>query len=44
LDSRVVDWRMAYNPTFVILSSLNSLFFNSIKNQTAAHRDICGAV
>ena len=24
---------MAYNPTFVILSSLKSLFFNSLKNE-----------
>ena len=24
---------MAYNPTFVILSSLEPLFFNSIKNE-----------
>jgi hypothetical protein len=32
LDSRVVDMPMAYNPTFVMLSSLKSLFFNSRKN------------
>src|SRR5207245_3413377 len=32
LDSRVVDVLMAYNPTFVILSSLKSLSFNSLKN------------
>ena len=34
LDSRVVDVLMAYNPTFVILSSLKSLFFNSLKNES----------
>ena len=33
LDSRVVDEPMAYNLTFVILSSLKPLFFNSIKNE-----------
>ena len=33
LDSRVVDEPMAYNPTFVILSSLKPLFFNSLKNE-----------
>ena len=33
LDSRVVDLPMAYNPTFVILSSLKPLFFNSLKNE-----------
>jgi hypothetical protein len=33
LDSRVVDELMAYNPTFVILSSLKPLFFNSLKNE-----------
>ena len=33
LDSRVVDVPMAYNPTFVILSSLKPLFFNSLKNE-----------
>ena len=32
LDSRVVDEPMAYNPTFVILSSSKPLFFNSLKN------------
>jgi hypothetical protein len=31
LDSRVVDMPMAYNPTFVMLSSLKSLFFHSLK-------------
>jgi hypothetical protein len=31
LDSWVVDMPMAYNPTFVMLSSLKSLFFNSLK-------------
>ena len=34
LDSRVVDVLMAYNPTFVILSSLKSLSFNSLKNES----------
>ena len=34
LDSRGVDVLMAYNPTFVILSSLKSLFFNSLKNES----------
>jgi hypothetical protein len=33
LDSRVVDEPMAYNPTFVILSSLKPLIFNSLKNE-----------
>ena len=33
LDSRVVDLSMAYTPTFVILSSLKPLFFNSLKNE-----------
>jgi hypothetical protein len=33
LDSRAVDLPMAYNPTFVILSSLKALFFNSFKNE-----------
>ena len=32
LDSRVVDVPMAYNPAFVMLSSLKPLFFNSLKN------------
>ena len=31
LDSRVVDLPMAYNPTFVILSSSKPLFFNRLK-------------
>ena len=33
LDSRVVDVPMAYNPTFVMLSSLKPLFFNNLKNE-----------
>jgi Phage integrase, N-terminal SAM-like domain len=33
LDSRVVDLPMAYNPTFVVLSSLKPFFFNSLKNE-----------
>ena len=33
LDSRGVDVPMAYNPTFVMLSSLKPLFFNSLKNE-----------
>ena len=33
LDSRVVDVPMAYNPTFVRVSSLNPFFFNSLKNE-----------
>jgi len=33
LDSRVVDLPMAHNPTFVTLSSLKPLFFNSLKNE-----------
>jgi len=33
LDSRVVDVPMAYNPTFVMLSSLKPLFFHSLKNE-----------
>ena len=32
LDSRVVDVPMAYNPTFVMLSSLKLLLFKSLKN------------
>ena len=31
MDSRVVDVPMAYNATFVMLSSLKPLFFNSLK-------------
>jgi hypothetical protein len=34
LDSRVVDWPMESNSTFVILSSLKSLFFNSLENES----------
>jgi hypothetical protein len=33
LDSRVVDVPMAFNPTFVMLSALKPLFFNSLKNE-----------
>jgi hypothetical protein len=33
LDSRVVDVSMASNPTFVFLSSLEPLFFNSPENE-----------
>jgi putative transposase len=33
LDSRVVDVPMTYNSTFVMLSSLKSLFFSSLKNE-----------
>jgi putative SOS response-associated peptidase YedK len=33
LDSRVVELSMASNPTFVILSSLKPLFFNSLQNE-----------
>ena len=33
LDSRVVDVPMAYDPPFVVLSSLKPLFFNSLKNK-----------
>ena len=33
LDSRAVDVPMAYHPTFVMLSSLKPLFFNSLKNE-----------
>ena len=33
LDSRVVDMPMAFAPTFVLLSSLKPLFFNSFKNE-----------
>ena len=32
LDSRVVVLPIAYHPNFVMLSSLNLLFFNSLKN------------
>jgi hypothetical protein len=31
LDSRVVDVPMAFNPTFVLLSSLKPLSFNNLK-------------
>ena len=34
LDFRVVNVPMAYNATFVILSSLMSLFFNSLKHES----------
>jgi hypothetical protein len=33
LDSRVVDVPMAYNSTFVMLSSLKPLLFSSLKNE-----------
>jgi hypothetical protein len=33
LDSRVVDVPMVHNLSFVILSSLKPLFFNSLKNE-----------
>jgi hypothetical protein len=33
LDSRVVELPMAYNSTFVILSSLKPLFFNGLKKE-----------
>jgi len=33
LDSRVVDVSIAYTPTLVMLSSLEPLFFNSVKNE-----------
>jgi hypothetical protein len=33
LDSRGVDVPMAYNPAFVMLSSLKPLFFDSLKNE-----------
>ena len=33
LDSRGVDVSMASNPTFVFLSSLKPLFFNSPENE-----------
>jgi len=33
LDSRVVDVPMAYNPTFVMLSSLKPLFLNGLKKE-----------
>jgi hypothetical protein len=32
LDSRVVDMPMASTPNFVLLSSLQPLFFNGLKN------------
>ena len=34
LDSRVVDVPMVYHPTFVMLYSLKSLFFNGLKNKS----------
>jgi hypothetical protein len=34
LDARVVDLPMACNPTLIILSSLKSLFFNSLTNES----------
>ena len=33
LDSRGVDVPVAYNPTFVLLSSLKPFFFNSLKKE-----------
>jgi hypothetical protein len=33
LDSRVVDVPMAYDPPFVMPSSLKPLFFNSLKHK-----------
>jgi len=33
LDSRVVDVPMAYNPTFVMLSSFKPLYLNSLKKE-----------
>ena len=33
LDSRVADVPMAYNPTFVMLSSLKPVFLNSRKKE-----------
>jgi hypothetical protein len=33
LASKVMDVPMVYNSTFVILSSLKPLFFNSLKNE-----------
>jgi hypothetical protein len=33
LDSRGVDVPMVYGPTFVMLSSLKPLFFNSLTNK-----------
>ena len=33
LDSRVVDLTMSYNPIFVTVASLKSLFFNGLKNE-----------
>src|SRR5262249_34105127 len=38
LDSRVVDLLMAYNPTFVMLSFVKPLFFNSLKNGSCPSR------
>jgi hypothetical protein len=34
LDSRVVDVPMVYHPTFAMLYSLKSLFFNGLKNES----------
>ena len=34
LDSRVVDVPMVYHPTFVMLYSLKSFFFNGLKNES----------
>ena len=34
LDSRVVDVPIAYNPTFVVLPPLKSLFFNGLKKES----------
>jgi hypothetical protein len=33
LDSRVVDVPMAYDPTFVTLSSVKLFFFNGLYNE-----------
>jgi hypothetical protein len=40
LDSRVVDVPMAYNSTFVMLSSLKPLLFNSLNPTTLSRFDM----
>jgi hypothetical protein len=41
LDSRVVDVPMAYNSTFVMLSSLKPLLFNSLRACLKSLRGLC---
>ena len=40
LDSRVVDLPIVYNATFVMLSSLKSLFFNSLEKESSCSDNV----